>query len=260
MRLGANITRNANFKMAEVFNRSGHLDFYELLLDNFLHLEPAQIRRRIGDTPVSFHIMGSRFMDRDESQLAVMAERIRHFTAALEPLYVSDHILRWTLGGQLMSDAIEIEYDDESNLRRVAKWTEMLGCQVKFENFASCSQEGAGQLDFFRAMKAELGVEPLFDYSNAVVAELNGATPAVEWIESELDLTTSHVSGFRMTDGSLYIDSHDVKVGEESWELIRSADSIGKGPATLVIERDGVVDQDEWESDFRFARSAVPAR
>jgi uncharacterized protein len=259
MRLGANVTRNANFKMAEVFNREGHLDFYELLLDNFLHLEPDQIRRRIGDTPVSFHIMGSRFMDRDESRLAVMADRIRHFTAALEPLYVSDHILRWTIGGQLMSDAIEIEYD-ESNLRTVAKWTEMLGCQVRFENYASCSPEGAAQLDFFQAMKAELGLEPLFDYSNAVVAELNGATPAVKWIESDLDLTASHVSGFRVSEGPLYIDSHDVKVGEESWELIRRADANGKGPTTLVIERDGVVDQDEWESDFRFARAAVSAR
>ena len=76
--------------------RCGHADFCELLIDNFLHVDPAAMRADLGDTPVAFHVMNSRFLEQGPVPLEALAARLRELMAALHPLYVSDH-LGWVL-------------------------------------------------------------------------------------------------------------------------------------------------------------------
>jgi uncharacterized protein (UPF0276 family) len=256
MLIGVNVTSAASFRQAQEFRNDGLVDFYEIMVDNFLHLDPEAVARQLDGQPVSFHIMSSRFLHREPADLDALAKRIRLWIDELEPLYVSDHLAIHESNGQLLPELVEVDYTDRSMLGPVERWQELLGCRLLLENFPSGSAEGAGQIEFFEELQQRLGVLPLFDLSNAVIGQHNGGARAQDWLESGLQLSACHISGYRPAeiDGSFLLDSHDRPVSAESWMLLSEAHGGGRSPATLVLERDGPTDPAEWATDLRRAR------
>lgn len=60
MRIGFNFTRSEVLPIANKLLNDGHINYYEILIDNFLHLDPHELLATI-KCPVAFHIMRSRF-------------------------------------------------------------------------------------------------------------------------------------------------------------------------------------------------------
>ncbi|WP_437310225.1 hypothetical protein [Sorangium sp. So ce388] len=55
--------------------------------------------------------MHSRFIERPADELAFIAQRIRGFMRALSPMYVSDHLLRFTVSGRSVAFLPELDYE-----------------------------------------------------------------------------------------------------------------------------------------------------
>lgn len=256
MLLGTNITSAKSFECARAFTSLGLIDFYELLLDNFLHLEPALVRAELGATPVAFHIMASRFLTQDEERLAETARLLRRWTEELQPLYVSDHLLVAEAAGRLLPESVEPRYTDPKVVAAAGRWQRSLSCPLLLENFPSLSAAGCGQVELFEQLQDQYGIRPLFDFSNAVIAELNGADRADRWLTAGVQVTACHISGYRHSSvvRDILIDSHDRAVSEQSWELLRDFAASGRTPETLVIERDGHIDRDSWQADLVLAQ------
>jgi uncharacterized protein (UPF0276 family) len=209
--------------------------------------------------PISVHIMSSRFLQLSPAALDRLAGKLRLWLDALHPLYVSDHLAVHELNGQLLPELAEADYSDHGLFHAIERWQELLGSQLLLENYPSGSAEGAGQVAFFAELHRRLQVHPLLDFSNAIIAERNGGARAHDWLEGGLPIGACHISGYRPAelDGEFLIDSHDCAVSPASWQLLEHSFGRGRGPATLVVERDGQLDHASWAADLRRAREVA---
>jgi len=178
----------------------------------------------------------------------------------MEVLYVSDHLLLvHDDDGRRLPQMREVDYSDARLVARAVEWQDRLGTPLVVENFASESTAGRGQVDFFAELWRSAGIRPLFDVSNAIVAELNGGDPAGRWLEAHVPLDTCHISGYRASsvDPHLYVDSHDTPVSDESLALLDAVKDAQGPPRTIVVERDGMLQPDSWRSDLARVRATL---
>jgi uncharacterized protein (UPF0276 family) len=261
--IGVNVASAPSFAAASAFARDGLVEMVELVVDNFLHLDPEPVARQLDGLPVALHVMASGFLDHPESELRALAARLRTWVAVLRPLYVSDHLARHVLRGRHLPDPVEAGYDDDSEgaglVAGVARWQEMLGQPLLLENYPSSGAAGRGQVAFFGTLERRCGVRPLFDVSNAVVAEANGGDAARLWLTAGLRLDRCHVSGYSRHDlgRTVLVDSHDQAVSPVSWALLDDLWAAGHRPASLVVERDDNLDDPRWADDLARARAAL---
>lgn len=255
MRLGVNWTSSTNLAAVGELLRRGSADFCEILIDNFLHHEPSVVREVVGERPVAFHVMFSRFIERDEAELAAMGARLRLFAEELKPLYISDHITRFSVAGRSLALLSELDYEADERLviSRAAAWQDMVGARIHFENFPSVLPSGLLQPAFFSRVLAATGAGILFDLSNSLVAQANCGAPVEAWLDLAKATGHMHASGFRRSDTipPIVLDSHDVSLAEETHALIKTLAAPGK---TLVIERDANIDVEAWDRDLIRAR------
>lgn len=252
MTVGVNVTSPESW---EVGQRTG-ARFFELLMDNFLHLEPDDVRAEIGDVPIAIHVMESGWAGRDLHGLADLAARVRTWCAQFEVMYVSDHLLTTTdADGRRLPIAREIDYSDRAVFDRAGRWQEMLGTTLLLENFASESPRGVGQVSVFRQLCEEHGLRILFDASNALIAEQNGGDPWDAWGEPGVRefVAAGHVSGFRPCDldPSMLLDTHDRPLDERVYVRLGTMKRQGWLPSTMVVERDVNIDFESWSADVR---------
>jgi uncharacterized protein (UPF0276 family) len=240
----------------------GSADFCEILIDNFLHLEPKQVRDVIGNVPVGFHIMWSKFLEREPSELAAIGSYIRNWIDHIEPEYVSDHMAQFSLSGRVLPLLAELEYQDafERACDRVTLWQQELGCQLLIENFPSTLDIDNRQIGFIGRLQAETGCGVLFDFSNAVIAEENCGVDATGWQSLAESTPHYHIAGFRKTTGepSIAIDTHDVSIEDKSFDLLEKvlmARKKSQNEITVVVERDANIDVATWKEELDRARS-----
>jgi uncharacterized protein (UPF0276 family) len=262
--MGVNVASAPSFAAASAFARNGLVDMVELVVDNFLHLDPEPVARQLDGMPVALHVMASGFLDHPESELRAVAARLRTWVAVLRPLYVSDHLARHVDSGRHLPDPVEADYGDgdgdgEDLVAGVARWQEMLGQPLLLENYPSSGAAGRGQIAFFDALDRRCGVRPLFDVSNAVVAEANGGDEARLWLTAGLRLDRCHVSGYSRHDlgRTVLVDSHDQAVSSTSWALLDDLRAAGHRPTSHVVERDDNLDDLRWADDLVKARAAL---
>ena len=260
MRIGVNVTSPTNFPIAMALVRAGHAQYVELLVDNFLHVAPAVLARDLAGVPVSFHVMNSRFFERDAVGLDELAGRLRALARILRPLYLSDHLARFTHEGRRLPMLLELdaERDYAAARERVAAWQERLGERLHIENFPSVLGDGNAQAEFYGRLVAETGCGVLFDFCNAVVAELNTGYAATTWLPVVRAMPHFHVAGFRRTEGdpALVIDSHDGPIAPETLTFMQAFERERGGLAglTLVVERDANIELAPWAADIQAAR------
>jgi uncharacterized protein (UPF0276 family) len=265
MRLGINWTSPVAANVIRELLDKGEADFCELLIDNFIHLRPDEVRKVLGSIPVSFHIMWSKFIERDKDSLSQIARYIRLWIKEIEPIYVSDHVAQFTVDERNLPLLAELNYDDISYTKvrdRVMYWQDKLHTSVLLENFPSSLDYDGNQIEFYTRLMSDTGCGMLFDFSNAVVAEINCGVDASQWIPL-FDRTVSHyhVAGFRKTDGDpkLAIDTHDVPVSDRSFNFLETVFSNTDYDATknrtIVVERDANINFESWAKDLRRLRS-----
>ncbi|GGB46856.1 hypothetical protein GCM10011505_29970 [Tistrella bauzanensis] len=262
MQIGFNFTLGETAPMIRRLIAGGRIDYVELLIDNFLAIPATEIARAF-DAPVGLHIMFSKFIERPEDELQALAGRLRAIIRATRPLYVSDHIARFTHQGRHLLHLAEIDYvaDFEQVAGRVARWQEMLGCRIAFENYPSIMDGGWDAPDFFRRLTARTGCAVLFDVSNAICANHNCGCPITDWAPVIREARHFHVAGYRPSIGqpAITLDTHDQALADDTRAALATCRDLGPPPdATITYERDDDIDEERIATDLDMLRAIFP--
>ncbi len=258
--VGANYTSPHDFEILKNFIRHGSIDYVEILIDNFLSVDPMSIVEEFDGFPIAIHIMSSQFINATRSDLCILANPIRRIIEATKPIYVSDHVAQFSYRNRSLPIPIEYDYDLVGNaIRAVNMWQELLGTSLLLENFPSHDTAGTAQAAFFDALTSATGAGMLFDVSNAIVAQKNMGLSITEWDPLLCRTKHFHMGGYSVTSEqpSIFIDSHDRKLSDDTraaaQALFRTKIN-DPGCTTLTVEFDHNIDQYDWEQDLRWAK------
>jgi uncharacterized protein (UPF0276 family) len=255
MQIGINLARETFLPSIQKLYAEKSIGFVEILIDNFLHLDPRRTREELGEVPVAFHIMSSHFLEAPEEELAQLALRVSQFARALDPIYVSDHIGQFRVNQRLLPRPAECQYrEDYAHLsKRVALWQEMLDTLLYCEVFPSADAHGRDQPEFFERLLADTGARVLFDISNIVVGELNGGAPRAAWAPLAAKAERLHVAGYRLVE-EVVIDSHDTNLSDDTLQYLESISPSLRAGQSIVVERDANFDLESVAADIEHVR------
>lgn len=261
MQIGFNFTLGETAPMVRRLIAGGRIDYVELLIDNFLAIPATEIARAF-DAPVGLHIMFSKFIERPDDDLQDLASRLRAIIRETRPLYVSDHIARFTHQGRHLLHLAEIDYaaDFAHVAGRVARWQDMLGCQIAFENYPSIMDGGTDAPDFFQRLTAQTGCAVLFDVSNAVCAHHNCGLSMDAWASVIRDARQFHVAGYDRSVGQppIILDTHDRALADDTRAALTICRHLATAPdATITYERDDDLDEERITDDLDLLRMIV---
>lgn len=263
MLIGVNWTSVSNFEAIKYFTENRYADFCEIMIDNFLHFDPKEIRRNLNCQKFSFHIMNSRYMEKTEAELQIYASKIKRFADELQPIYISDHVGCYTVNGRYFPEMLEVDYENiiDFAAHRVTYWQDLLETKLFLENYPSLHQNPKSAPNFYDELFNMTGSNLLFDFSNAVVAEKNGITQKENWAPLIRKTNRFHISGYRSTSyketGEFYMDTHDQQISDESISFLANT-MMGfshNKVASIVVERDHDIDIEAWKNDILSIKS-----
>lgn len=258
MQIGVNWISPPTLPIIQELLRQGQVDFCEIMVDNFIHLPPDEIKKALPDVPVSFHIVGSRFLEKSPDELKIMAHHLRHWIDELKPLYVSDHVVQFTENGTRLPFLAELDYEKDYHTikNRISLWQALLAMPILFENHASITASGAMQAKFYERLQQDLDINLLFDFSNAYIAEYNQVCPVASWDSLIRKTKHFHVAGFKIENSTqLAIDTHDAPVANEVLTIIKKyAEFTQQKNQTIVIEFDANVTIEQWKDEIERIR------
>lgn len=263
MLYGINITSLQELPIAQRFFHEGLIDFVEILVDNYKDSNPDAVYSAISNLPHAVHIMSSRFIEATNTELDYYYQSIYPVLSVMNPIYVSDHLARFTLDGVEFPAPMELDYEQEKHhvLLAIDKWQHKLGCKLYFETFASILDNGKKQADFFTGLlEANKNVGVLLDVSNLVVGHLNGVINMQDWANVMLQAQHFHVSGYSYSNTvpQLIIDSHNTPISEITLNvLFENRRIMNKPQNTIVIERDSNYDEVQWRKDIINVKEAL---
>lgn len=260
MQLGFNFTLGGTYDMVRRMIDEKHIDYCELLIDNFLQVPPDQLAKSFDCCPVGFHIMMSKFIESDPEFLDDMAKRLRVYIDAMNPLYVSDHVACFSHRGRRLYHLGEIDYPAEYDKvrERVERWQELLGQRLYLENYPSIMDGGWDAPAFYERLTRETGAGVLFDASNAVCAMRNCGAPVALWDNVVATTPHFHVAGynFSIIEPHIVVDTHDRELADDTIEFLETRrSSFDKPGATMTYERDVNLDYDSIVADLTRLRA-----
>jgi uncharacterized protein (UPF0276 family) len=262
MKFGANWTSPRHLPVIRALLQQGRVSFCEVMIDNYLHIDPEAIALAFPGIPLTFHIMNSQFVRRDVSELRSFAARLKTFIRELRPAYVSDHLADFSHAGRRYPFPQEIDYqkDRAAALGRVKLWQDMVGTQLHFENYPSILDGGRAQPEFLEGLTRETGAGLLLDLSNAVVAHLNCGLALDAWTPLIQRAERFHAAGYRAADTTppFIQDSHDCALSPETLDFLRRCRPLLAGrECSIVIERDAEIAVESWSKDIVDASEAL---
>ncbi len=262
MQIGFNFTLNGTLDMVQRMIKERQIDYCEILIDNFLYMPPHELLDAF-DCPVAFHIMFSKFLESDDELLEKVAKRLRIFADALNPIYVSDHLLRFTHNGRCLYHLGEIDYVKEFDAvrERVERWQDLIGRRLYLENYPSIMEGGWDAPAFYRRLTQETGAGVLFDASNAICAKHNCGAPVDLWAEVIESTQHFHVAGYGTSyiEPHIIMDSHDREMAPDTLEFLSNMQPAFEKPgATITYERDFHFDYDSISADLQRLRDIFP--
>lgn len=254
MQIGFNFTLTDTLGNVRRLIAEKRIAFCELLIDNFLHVPPAELASTF-DCPVAFHIMHSRFLESDPTFLDDLARRLRVYIDALDPIYVSDHVARFSHRNRELFHLGEIDYrSGYAQVReRVALWQDLLGRKIHLENYPSIMEGAWDAPAFFEKLGRETGSGVLFDVSNAVCAHRNSGVPLDLWAPVVAGCTHFHVAGYSLSVSKpeITLDTHDTVLAPDTFAFLETiATSFDKPEATLTYECDADLPYDSIAGDL----------
>src|SRR5262245_33548996 len=242
MQIGFNFISGSTLPLYRQLISEGRIDFVEILIDNFLQVSPTKLPTTF-DCPVGLHIMYSKFLENDLDFLEDLAGRLRTYIDALKPLYVSDHLVRFSHQGRNLFHFAEIDYlsDYDAVRERVEWWQRRLGQRLYLENYPSIMDGGRDAPAFFERLANETGAGVLFDVSNAVITQLNNGLSFDAWHDIISATPHFHVAGYHTSfiEPHIIVDTHDRELSLETVKCLESCRQyIEKPGATVTYERD----------------------
>jgi len=224
------------------------VDFVEVISENFMVAggQPLDILRRVRERhPVALHGVSMSIGSADGLRRDYLV-RLKALVAAVDPLYVSDH-LSWSRIGRFNAhDLLPLPYTDEALdvvCANIDRAQDALGRAMLFENpssylaFAGYTQ-GMTEWDFLAHMCERTGCGLLLDVNNVFVSAANHGFDPFAFLDGipAQHVRQIHLAGHSQGNG-LLIDTHDRSVPDGVWALY--AHAVGRcGPVATMIERD----------------------
>lgn len=263
MKIGINWTDPNSTSLIKKLTDESHIDFCELLIDNFLFIDPYQIQDFLGGAQNGFHIMQSRYMTRNFDELKSLASKIKNFVKILKPIYVSEHIIEQTYKGKELPSSEECDYQNNGlfMIGKCRQWQEMLDQKILFENFPSLKASGLYQISFFETLLNEINCGVLFDVSNAVVSSSNIKIELHEWKKLYLKCEHFHIGGHRKSEtwekynSNMLFDTHDTVLSDVSVSFMNSIFQENNSVKSVIIERDDNRDESSIKHDIQKIRN-----
>jgi uncharacterized protein len=264
MRIGFNFTLADTYDLVQRMIAEKHIDYVELLIDNFLCVPPSELADAF-PCPVGFHIMFSRFFENDRETLRDFSKRLRPYIDALRPLYVSDHCAYFSHQGRRLFHIAEYDYLQEydSAREKCEFWQNELGTKLLIENYPSIMSGGQEAPEFFERLQREVGVGVLFDASNAVCASSNIGLSLDKWDGIVASNRHFHVAGYSLSMIEPYVrmDTHANELAPDTLEYLSSRKHLfDKTGATITYERDNEIDYGDIVTDLIRLRTIFPAQ
>ena len=254
MQIGFNFTLGPTLPLFRQLISERRIDFVEILIDNFLQVDPKELATAF-DCPVAFHIMFSKFLENDLDFLEDLARRLRTYIDAMNPMYISDHLVRFSYNGRNFFHLVEIDYAPEYHMvrERVEWWQDRLGQRLYLENYPSIMDGGREAPSFLERLTSETGAGVLFDVSNAVVANLNCGLSLESWRNIISATKHFHVAsyGTSFIKPHIIIDTHDQEFSQETIAFLKSCRQYYEKPgATMTYERDSNIEHESISVDI----------
>lgn len=239
-----------------------HVDFIEILIDNFLSCEVLSFLDVIQNTPCAFHIMNSRFLDNDKNNLITMSKSINLLRKELNPIYISDHLGKFYYKNFTLPQMLEIDYLSDKNkaLEKLNIWQDLLDCQLLLENYPSIFPQEVGQSEFFSELIEKTNCGLLFDISNAIIAESNTEYAISHWNGLVKNTNHFHIAGYASCgiEDVFLVDTHDCQISAVGFNYTEYfLKNIQEDGVTISVERDSNFNHIEWLSDIEKIRNII---
>ncbi|KAF2988753.1 methanobactin biosynthesis cassette protein MbnB [Methylocystis sp. MJC1] len=261
MQIGFNFTLNGTLEMVQRMVKERQIDYCELLIDNFFHFPVKELVDAF-DCPVAFHIMFSKHLENDTEALQQFAKNVRTFIDAMNPVYVSDHLLCFSHNDRRLLHLAEIDYGEyDSVRRRVEWWQDALGTRLYLENYPSIMEGGWEAPAFYERLCKDTGAGVLFDASNAIVAKHNCGAPVDLWKDVIASTRHFHVAGYgpSFIEPNVIVDTHDRELAPDTIAFLTDMrDVFDKPGATITYERDFEIDYDSISRDLQRLHDIFP--
>lgn len=225
-----------------------HIDWFEIISENFMVEggKPLDNLDRIRtDYPMVMHgvsmsIAGNHAIDYDYlNKLKTLINRV-------QPAWVSDH-LAWTRGNaHNLHDLLPVPYTEEMLshvVERLKRVQDYLGRKILLENpstYVSFSESHMTEYEFLNEMCSRSGCLLLLDINNIFVSCENHGWDSNEYIDNiePQYVWQHHLAGHTYShSGKIIIDTHDMPVRDEVWDLyVYAVKHLGQ--VSTMIERD----------------------
>ena len=222
------------------------VDFVEVISENFMVAggQPLDILRRVRERhPVALHGVSMSIGSADGLRRDYLL-RLKALVAAVDPLYVSDH-LSWSRIGRFNShDLLPLPYTDEALdvvCTNIDRAQDALGRAMLFENpssYLAFADAHMTEWDFLARMCERTGCGLLLDVNNVFVSAANHGFDPFAYLDGlpAQYVRQIHLAGHSQGE-SLLIDTHDQPVPDGVWALY--AHAVARcGPVATMIERD----------------------
>jgi hypothetical protein len=206
--------------------------------------QPLDILRRVRERhPVALHGVSMSIGSADGLRRDYLL-RLKALVAAVDPLYVSDH-LSWSRTGRFNShDLLPLPYTDEALdvvCANIGRAQDALGRAMLFENpssYLAFADAPMTEWEFLARMCERTGCGLLLDVNNVFVSACNHGFDPFAYLDGipAQHVRQIHLAGHSQGDG-LLIDTHDQPVPDGVWPLY--AHAVARcGPVATMIERD----------------------
>ncbi|OTA21663.1 hypothetical protein Xbed_00413 [Xenorhabdus beddingii] len=253
MKIGVNWSGQRELPVLIEILEKNHVDFIEIMIDNFLNTNPDSILKILNGRRCAFHIMNSQFLHRSEIHLYEIAKLVRKLAKVLNPIYVSDHIGLFFIENQATSQMLEVNYERHFNWvsNKITLWQSMLDTSLFLENYPSVILQENYQSSFYHRLINETNCQLLFDISNAVVAEKNGNELKENWFPLLSNTRHYHIAGFEpCTIGNFFRDTHNTCIDLESEKFLEQIIQ-SNNIETISVERDDNFNISDWSQDIK---------
>jgi uncharacterized protein (UPF0276 family) len=168
--------------------------------------------------------------------------------AAVDPVFVSEHLSWGSVGGTYLNDLLPLPYTDEALrhlILRVGEVQDALGRQILIENISSYLRYRCNEVpewEFLTALAHESGCGLLLDVNNLYVNAKNHGFDPYSYLHGipPSAVQEIHLAGHTVThiDGrEIRIDTHNTHVADAVWRLYGTA--LNRfGPVPTLIEWD----------------------
>ncbi|WP_047684998.1 MULTISPECIES: DUF692 family multinuclear iron-containing protein [Xenorhabdus] len=253
MKIGINWSGQRELPVFIEVLKKNHIDFVEIVIDNFLNTDSNSILKILDGRNCAFHIMNSQFLHRPETQLLEITKLIKKLEKDLHPLYISDHIGIFFIENQATPQMLEINYEYHFDWIRskVYLWQSLLETSLLLENYPSVIPQEHAQSSFYHRLVKETNCQLLFDISNAVVAEKNKCELKESWLPLLSNTRHYHIAGFEPCSiGDFFRDTHASCIDLETKKFLENIIQ-SNNIETISVERDDNFNILDWSKDIQ---------